>query len=180
MPATHISPTNAPRGLDRIAASCVFSHNVRGRHFSMRKCRAAGQAAHCSVSTAEDKQRNERGRSLIGLHEMPRKKGSLETLVSSGFLVTFSAVEMSEVPPVADEASEFRGSAPLVATNGKQEAAGATVQKVTRSRGAELPRFPAARRRRPPTQKNHPPERVVFRFVTFPARSRPRRGAAAR
>ncbi len=44
-----------PAGLDRIAASCVFSHNVRGRHFSIRKCRAAGQAAHCTVSTAEEK-----------------------------------------------------------------------------------------------------------------------------
>jgi hypothetical protein len=52
-------------------------------------------------------------------------------LVSGGFLVTFSAVEMSEAPPEAGEASEFRGSAPLVATEGQREAAGATVQKVT-------------------------------------------------
>jgi len=39
---------------------------------------------------------------------------------------------MSEAPPVADEASEFRGSAPLVATIGKREAAGATVTRRSR------------------------------------------------
>ena len=36
---------------------------------------------------------------------------------------------MSEAPPEADEASEFRGSAPLVATEGQREAAGARVGK---------------------------------------------------
>ena len=46
------------------------------------------------------------------------KKEVQKPLVSGGFLVTFSAVEMSEAPPEAGEASEFRGSAPLVATEG--------------------------------------------------------------
>ena len=43
----------------------------------------------------------------------------------------FGGSEMSEAPPAADEASEFRGSAPLVATEGKREAAGATVHTVS-------------------------------------------------
>ena len=92
------------------------------------------------------------GERRLWLHGIFRKKGSLETLVSSASLVTFSAAEMSEVPPVADEASEFRGSAPLVATNGKQEAAGATVPPVSSlSKGKRrngVGRLPAARRRR--------------------------------
>ena len=37
-----------------------------------------------------------------------------------GILVPLS-LEMSEAPPAADAASEFRGSAPLVATNGSEK-----------------------------------------------------------
>ena len=56
-------------------------------------------------------------------HISPTNEGTKPFLVRGGA----RRVEMSEAPPAADEASEFRGSAPLVATNGKQEAAGATV-----------------------------------------------------
>ena len=38
-------------------------------------------------------------------------------------------MEMSEALPVADKANEFRGSAPLTVTEGKREAAGATVRE---------------------------------------------------
>ena len=95
------------RGIVRFFAQCPWQAS------RTTKCRAAGQAAHCSVSAAEDKQRNDRRTATIGFMKSSTKKGSLETLVSSGFLVTFS-------PP----------------------------EKVTRSRGAELPRPLAARRRR--------------------------------
>ena len=43
MPAAHISLRNALRGLDRIAASCVFSHNVRGRHHARRNVAPPGR-----------------------------------------------------------------------------------------------------------------------------------------
>jgi len=63
---------------------------------------------------------------------------------------------MSEAPPVADAASEFRGSAPLVATEGKQEAAGATVQgKVGKAPAGAKP-SPRPRAARSPGASPHP------------------------
>ena len=59
-------------------------------------CRRAAGTLQCQYSGG--KERTERRKTLSGLHEMPRKKGSLETLVSSGFLVTFSAAKKSLRP----------------------------------------------------------------------------------
>lgn len=38
--------------------------------------------------------------------------------------------EVNEAPPVAEEASEFQGSAPFAAGEGKRETAGATVRYI--------------------------------------------------
>ena len=71
-------------------------------------------------------------------------------------------MEMSEAPPVADEASEFRGSAPLVATIGKREAAGATVTRRSREVNSTLGQNSVPYRERPILITKHLPRKGVL------------------
>ena len=59
-------------------------------------CRRAGGTLQCQYS--DGKERNERGKNLIGLHEMPRQIRDSKTAGFGGFLVTFSAAKKSLRP----------------------------------------------------------------------------------
>ena len=116
MPATHIVPNERGNKALPCARRGPPGAGIRGK--SVRH---------------EDKQRAERRTAAIRFMKSSAKKGSLETLVSSGFLVTFS-------PP----------------------------EKVTRSRGAELPRPLAARRRRNTSSTFRRREKSALRLTASP------------
>ena len=69
---------------------------VAGIPHEEMSCRRAGGTLQCQYSGG--KERNERGRNLIGLYEMPRQIRDSKTVGFGGFLVTFSAAKKSLRP----------------------------------------------------------------------------------
>ena len=85
------------RKVTRAGARNAPSHNVRGRHHARRNVVPPGRR-HIAVSVQLRTNSVPNGERRLWFHKVPRKKGSLETLVSSGFLVTFSAAKKSLRP----------------------------------------------------------------------------------